>query len=180
MGREVRKVPEGWEHPKQMRLRLDGVQEEFVPMHDARFSERADEWEREFAAWQGGQRASYFDPTQHAEDVRFWEWSGGPPDREAYFPDWPEESRTHFQLYETVSEGTPVTPVFANLDEMADYLATNGDFWDQKRKEGPKLDRDGYRRFLGVGSAPSMVIQGGQVMTGEQAVARSAPKGGAK
>lgn len=34
-------------------------------------------------------------------------------------------------LYETVSEGTPVTPVFATADELIDHLATVGQDWDQ-------------------------------------------------
>lgn len=34
-------------------------------------------------------------------------------------------------LYETVSEGTPVTPVFATAAELIDHLATVGQDWDQ-------------------------------------------------
>ncbi len=33
-----------------------------------------------------------------------------------------EEEPTWFQVYETVSEGTPVTPPFATEQELSDYL----------------------------------------------------------
>lgn len=34
-------------------------------------------------------------------------------------------------LYETVSEGTPVTPIFKTAEELVDHLATVGQDWDQ-------------------------------------------------
>lgn len=41
-----------------------------------------------------------------------------------------------WQVWETVSEGSPITPVFATADELAAYLAEYGDLWDQKRGDG--------------------------------------------
>jgi len=68
---------------------------------------------------------------------------------------------TWFQAYETVSEGTPVTPPFATQEELIDYLATRGDFWDQHRGEGP-WPRENARKFvLGSGWAPSMIVTTG-------------------
>jgi len=43
------------------------------------------------------------------------DWAGGPPDKEYYRPAWTEEEATAFQMYETVSEGTPVSPFFRHL-----------------------------------------------------------------
>jgi hypothetical protein len=34
---------------------------------------------------------------------------------------------THLQMYETVSDGTPISPVFASPHELATYLATTDD-----------------------------------------------------
>jgi hypothetical protein len=40
-------------------------------------------------------------------------------------PDHPQDKEaTWFQAWETVTEGTPVTPPFATTDELVDYLAT--------------------------------------------------------
>lgn len=36
----------------------------------------------------------------------YWEWESNPPDRESYRP-YKDEEGTWYQLYETVSEGTP-------------------------------------------------------------------------
>lgn len=57
-----------------------------------------------------------------------------PPERE-YYRSWKDEDATWFQVWETVSEGTPVTPPFATKEELIDYLVANGDFWDQKRRQ---------------------------------------------
>lgn len=54
------------------------------------------------------------------------------PDPADYTPVWdvPEEE-LGWCLYETVSEGTPVTPVFATAEELIEHLATVGQDWDQ-------------------------------------------------
>ena len=45
------------------------------------------------------------------------------PIRAADMPDWPAAERTHFQMYETISEGTPVSPVCATAEELASWMA---------------------------------------------------------
>jgi hypothetical protein len=40
-------------------------------------------------------------------------------------PQWPTEERTHWQMYETTSEGTPISPVMESPDALADWLATH-------------------------------------------------------
>lgn len=50
-------------------------------------------------------------------------------------------------LYQTVSEGTPVTPVFATADELVEHLATVGQDWDQvpmRREAAETLVSQGY------------------------------------
>lgn len=55
------------------------------------------------------------------------------PTAEDHMPDFdvPEEE-LGWCLYETVSEGTPVTPVFATPEELIDHLATVGMDYDQQ------------------------------------------------
>jgi len=43
-----------------------------------------------------------------------------------FMPDWTEEEATHFMMYETVSEGTPMSPAFETPEELARWLADHG------------------------------------------------------
>ena len=61
-----------------------------------------------------------------------------------------------YQLWETVSEGSPITPVFETKEELVDYLVKYGDSWDQKRGNGG-WSREVASKFVGVGWAPSLV-----------------------
>ncbi len=44
----------------------------------------------------------------------------------------PPVDRTAFQLYENVSEGSPVSPVFATIEDLEDWLKQN-DWSEQSR-----------------------------------------------
>lgn len=170
MGREIRRVIPRWEAP----LRSGGVPQ---PMFDRAFAPAMREWIAEWEAWERGERPSYC--TNESENMQYWEWEGGPPRPEYYRPDWKPEEMTWFQVYETVSEGTPVTPAFATREELVEYLVANGDFWDQKhRAEGgsfmrctPWPRKEAEHFVFGSGWAPSLIIDGGRVMRGVEGVA---------
>jgi hypothetical protein len=103
MGREVRRVPSGWEHPKD----ASGT---YTPLD---------------------------------------------------CPPWTAEDATHFQLYETVTEGTPLSPVFATTAELVEHLVTHGDGWDRP------VSRAAAEAFVRTGWVPSMVfVPGRGVVTG--------------
>mgnify|MGYP001013563247 CR=1 FL=1 len=150
MGREVRRVPPNWQHPRQCGWDDGRLQ----PMFDQTFATAAAEWKAEFAKWEAGERPDYC--SEESAALQYWEWSGAPPKREYYRP-WEDDEATWFQVWETVSEGTPVTPPFATTQELADYLVENGDFWDQKRGDGGWL-RDNAEKFVTAGWAPSFVV----------------------
>ena len=160
MGRELRRVPPNWDHPKVMR---HNGREDYQPMRDTTFEDAAAEWKAEFMKWDSGERPAYC--SDDSQNMEFWEYEGGPPDREYHRP-WKDEEATWFQVWETVSEGTPVTPPFATQDELIDYLVANGDFWDQRRRaEGSSVmncdpwSREDAESFVkGSGWAPSMVM----------------------
>lgn len=157
MGREIRRVPANWQHPKQDRYGDDRYQ----PMYDERFDDAAKEWKNAFAAWERGERPDY--ASEENKVLEYWEWENPPPDR-AYYRPYSDEEATWVQAYETVSEGTPVSPPFATPAELIDYLAANGDFWDQQRGDGP-WDRAAAERFVTSGWAPSMIVTDGKVVT---------------
>jgi len=104
MGREVRKVPAHWDHPKDERGR-------HKPLYPGdRYEERRREFEEKLAA-EGMQAAI--------------DWCGNPPNKEDYMPDWPDSEKTHLMMYEDTTEGTPISPAFKTPEELARWLADN-------------------------------------------------------
>ena len=178
MGREIRKVPPNWQHPmvdKPNHWR--GVMvKAYQPLYDRPFGPAMREWIAQWDAWERGERPDYC--TEEDRELPFWEWDGKPPDPEYYRPAWKDGEATWFQVYETVSEGTPVSPPFATQQEIVDYLVANGDFWDQQRRaEGysympcaPWKRSDAEAFVFGGGSTPSLVVADGKVMTGVEAL----------
>ena len=55
---------------------------------------------------------------------------------------------TSYQVYENVSEGSPVSPVFDTAEDLSRWLKQEG--WPQEAIDS----------LLGVGHTPSFVIQG--------------------
>jgi hypothetical protein len=157
MGREIRRVPADWRHPMEVRNGREG----YRPLFDQDYQSAALEWIANFDAWRSG---THENCAKHAKDYPFyWEWNGGPPDKESYRDRaWTEEEATHFQIYETVSEGTPVSPVFATKEEMIEYLVQHGDFWDKQRGNGG-WSREAATAFVNAGSACSMMVNNGVI-----------------
>lgn len=119
MGREIRKVPMGWEHPKNSRG-------EFIPLHDEEFETAARRWMDACIAWDQGTHKDLVDGRTTKEEVPyFWLWDAEPPRSERYRLKWNEEPSC-FQIYENVSEGTPVSPVFETEAEMREWLIAQG------------------------------------------------------
>jgi hypothetical protein len=126
MGREVRRVPANWEHPMDDRG--------FVPLHDG-YNEAKREWELYHEKWKQGlerdwsvsedEAAGWVPIKESHSESTFEDYYGKYPNRDAYMPDWPDEERTHWQMYENVSEGTPISPVCASAEELAHWLADN-------------------------------------------------------
>lgn len=74
-----------------------------------------------------------------------------------------------YQLWETVSEGSPISPVFAKPEELADWLASPA----YERSVDQGTTREQWLRFInGPGWAPSMMSSPATgLVTGVQAVA---------
>jgi hypothetical protein len=162
MGREVRKVPGDWHHPKDSNGYL-------VPLrdggHDA-FSEADTEWDCAWEAWQRGithdleGNAEKVDP--RCQGMTYTMYAGARPNPDDYMPSWPESERTHVQMYETTTEGTPISPAFETPEALARWLADNGAsaFGTQKAS---------YEAWLATckyGHATSMVLDGKDLHSG--------------
>ena len=157
MGREIRKVPGNWEHP---RCDMPYGRNVHKPLMDG-YNEAVADWDAGKAAWDRGEVRDWaiypkvgWVPIDGSEGDSFEEWDGERPKQEDYVPDWPEEERTHFQVYETVSEGTPLSPAFATKEELAEWLVENG---HREVTFGERLTFEKWMRFIDAGWAMSMV-----------------------
>lgn len=82
---------------------------------------------------------------------------------EAYLmPEWTEEEKELFAMYETVSEGTPISPPFETAEDLARWLANTGasafDDMTATYEEWLRVCKGGY--------APTAVIVDGRLMSG--------------
>lgn len=67
-------------------------------------------------------------------------------DRAAYYrPAWTDAERTGYQLYESITEGTPLTPSFETTAQLINYLVTIGDgFGVLTRPQAEAIVREGW------------------------------------
>jgi len=125
MGQEVRRVVLNWEHPKDERGK-------YIPLLGGSFSKRLKEWEEGNEQWEKGLRISWNDESTWIlkEDnklgMAYEDWDGKKPKIGDYMPDWSENEKTHIQMYENTSEGTPISPIFNNAEDLAKWLVDNG------------------------------------------------------
>jgi hypothetical protein len=126
MGREIRMVPADWQHPRDEVGRLK-------PLHDG-FNKNLADWNEGNDKWRQG-FISRWTPSGYEWEPRgdtcktcksYADWAGDQPKSDDYMPDWPASERTHLMMYETTSEGTPLSPACATPEELARWLADNG------------------------------------------------------
>lgn len=120
MSREIRRVPANWQHPRMSNGRHQ-------PMFDEPHAHAHAEWTKARDLYVQGKDESGKPLSDAAQGCTFEDWHGEEPDPDYYRPDWPESERTHFQMYQTTSEGTPISPVFATPEEVARWCADNGE-----------------------------------------------------
>lgn len=118
MGREVRRVPANWDHWKHSDQPLfDGFNKAI-----ARWEEGSTNWAKGLYLDHKNQWSPIPDEYKH---YSYNEWDGNRPDPANYMPDFDESERTHYQMYENTTEGTPISPVLASEDELIDWLVDN-------------------------------------------------------
>jgi hypothetical protein len=173
MGREVRRVPADWQHPKEWTGGLRGPEERYKPLFPGEdYQSRVDEWDEECAKWKAGWRPDYCtDPESRA--MTYEQYDGQRPHRDDYMPNWPEVERTHLMMYENTSEGTPISPAFATPEELARWLADN----NASAFGRDTASYEGWLRVARGGYACSAVITNGQMLSGVDGL--TATEGGA-
>jgi len=153
MGREVRRVPADWEHPKHEVLdwRTGCMVERYKPLLPGeRYAPAAAEFLAKANA-EGLQEAI--------------EWCGC-PNRDDYMPDWTAEQRTHLMMYEDTTEGTPISPAFETPEELARWMV------DNKASAFGRAtgSYEGWLRVARGGWAPSMIASAAGVVSGVDAL----------
>jgi hypothetical protein len=128
MGREVRPVALDWEHPRESGTYGDGSPR-YVPLYSRENLRYHMEWNAE-----------------HPDDEDAQE----PVDLADYMPEIPEGTPYGWQYYETVSEGTPLSPVCATKDELAAWLSSPA---AGRERRSPEV----AAKFVEHGWAPSFV-----------------------
>lgn len=127
MGREVRRVPANWDHPKD-------AEGHYIPLFDgAEFAKRAARWDEEAAKWAERFRSNFNGGwvalTEQQRGQSYASWDGERPDPKDYMPLWRDDERTHLMMYEDTTEGTPISPAFATAQELARWLADDNASW---------------------------------------------------
>lgn len=173
MGREVRKVPADWQHPKYPDDHYEPHRQgRYIPLSDFSFAEADAEWSAGYELWQRGLYIRYGSdepqpiPAEYA-GMRWTEYHGPRPSPDDYMPDWPAEQRTHLMMYEDTSEGTPISPAFETPEELARWLADNG-------ASAFANETASYEAWLSVargGWAPSMILTSAGLQSGVAALA---------
>lgn len=151
MSREIRRVPANWEHPEYTQdtaYRREQIGE-YISLHD-----NYDKALKEFASDIKKKGLS-----EALED------HGGGPLRDEY-ASYEGKPLKWYQLYQTVSEGTPESPPFATKKELIDYLVKNGSFC------GNRYSLKSATAMVEEGWAPSAIFDNGKMYVGADALVR--------
>lgn len=120
MSREVRMVAPNWQHPRYpddyYESHMAGL---YVPLRNGDYCEESAEWDRGWKKWQS-------EPDPEYAHMRYTEYEGSRPSPDDYMPQWRDGEATHYMMYETTSEGTPISPAFSSPEELAAWLAKSG------------------------------------------------------
>jgi len=124
MSREIRKVAVDWKHPKD-------DQGNYVPCFE------------------------YFPyEDEISEGLRDGWLDDEPPNYGCcVMPSWSDSERSHYQMYETTSEGTPIGPVLESPEAVAHWCVDNS----ASAMGGRTASYEAWLRVARGGSAPTMM-----------------------
>lgn len=159
MSREIRKVPKNWEHPRYNHPSYypsdrSEAGNRYFPLYDMDYKIEAQKWINNFNLWQKGEHEYQFESKDPPPDY-YWDFDGPPPEEISYRSESLgtefREPAACYQVYETVSEGTPISPKFDSLEELAAWLVGQG--YSEKAAS----------EFCKLGYSMSMAIVNGKI-----------------
>ena len=146
MGREIRRVPLDWEHPRD-------DEGNYISMYDQDYESAMDEWLADLQSWSDGTHEALIDKPNLKDKIDFCGRNGSPPDKEYYRPKF-ESDPIGYQVYQNISKGTPISPVFETLEDMKGWLIGEG------------YSEFASQRFIEDGWAPSMAFTPSKGLSG--------------
>lgn len=161
MGREVRMVPSDWQHP------MD-EHGEYIPLLQEPWEKRAAAWDLGAVKWAEGLREDFVNEGQWVPKkpdeigCTYEEWAGCRPCKEDYMPTFAPGTATHYMMYETCTEGTPISPAFETPEKLARWLVDNS----ASALGDQGASYEGWLRVAKGGYAPSMVLDSGGLRSG--------------
>jgi hypothetical protein len=170
MGREVRRVPADWQHPKKWNSYCGEMAHAplFEGGRGGGYEKQAADWDEEYAKWQRGLCRCHSPGggwqlvEEKYRNTRYTDYGGTRPSPDDYMPNWPEDQRTHYMMYEDTSEGTPISPAFATPEELARWLVDN----EASAFGKSTASYEGWLAVARGGFAPSCVLENGQMKSG--------------
>lgn len=139
MGKEIRRIPCWWQHPRD-------DEGNYLPVIDRTYDEALADYRYAERLWEQGRHPSQLEWPEQTGGQSYRDWEGCPPDPRFYRREsWTEDDATCVALYETISEGTPISPTFPSLTDLYVWMLDNG----YTKADVADLER--------VGSLPTMV-----------------------
>lgn len=143
MSKELRKVPANWEHPKM-------PNGNYQPMYDIFYLDELEKWIENHRKWEDGTHPSLLDNPELKKEYPFFATYDGDAPMVEYYKSvkYSPEELTHIQLYETCSEGTPISPVFPadQFEQLCEYAAQNCTTFGYN-----KTSKENWMKMLGEG-----------------------------
>lgn len=141
MGRQVRKVAADWQHPKDASGAYIPLREHF-PYSEAEIAE--------------GIRDGWLTDEEPLHGI-------------PVMPQWPAAQRTHLMMYETTTEGTPISPAFETPEELVRWLA------DSKASAYADVTAsyDAWLAMINAGEVPSFGVVDGVLVSGVELAAQA-------
>jgi hypothetical protein len=167
-------VPPRWQHPTEWGTdwRTGQPKLRFIALLDGDYEKEAAAWEEKNAQWERGfvhdWSTNGWTPKGAEHDCSFEQWHGARPKAEHYMPVFESGTATHLMMYETTSEGTPISPAFATPEELARWLADN----NASAFGGEGASYEAWLNMARGGWAPSAVLTGGHLISGVEALAK--------
>lgn len=172
MSREIRRVPPNWVHPCYEPGERQGWDNVEKPLYDESYEDAIAKWISDASDWvaivQAGGKPEhgwYVDNETEEAWARanpykaYATWYDSPPNPDTHRDVFTEQP-TAYQIYETVSEGTPISPVFIDEDAMIAWMMEDHPYPVNHPSYGrylrwEKISEQAARRFIGDGSVPS-------------------------
>jgi hypothetical protein len=114
-----------WQHPR------DAHGEHIPLLSGAEYEKHVRRWDEEAAKWQDGLEHDLgtdewrpIDPDLRT--MTYAEYAGDRPNLKNYMPSWADTECPGYQMYEEVSDGTPLSPVCRSPEELARWLTDHG------------------------------------------------------